>query len=293
LECRRAIFSKQEQLGCSYKNPWFRGQERGEWGLLPGLFRRKIPIPSAGTVYTGEKAEDPESARFRVRQIQVLQNKRSTIQKRLLKIINELSATRSRLSAMRAKKKAARPGIPTPRAQNLAREEKSLALQVDELVGESLRLPDEDRRLLDELKDLHKHHDEMSARFHYKSYRRLQGEREAFQAYECRDGKNHLTSSLEILAEMQHHLGETRLLDWSQSLSVAVAWAVKPFYIALKEYWNEVAEARQKKDIVPSEIVPFYMPLIDGLRTYPDWLHRLQTSATLTGWKPVPHSQSG
>jgi hypothetical protein len=63
------------------------------------------------------------------------------------------------------------------------------------------------------------------------------GEREAFIEYSARSG-NQNCNSWETVGEMQHHGVPTRLLDWSETLSSALFFALKRYFVRLTEVWR-------------------------------------------------------
>lgn len=93
------------------------------------------------------------------------------------------------------------------------------------------------------------------------------GEREAFIEYSARSGKQS-NNSWETLAEMQHSGIPTRLLDWSETLSSALFFALKKYLESIEELWrndkkNKRASPMERtpSDIL-SEIAPLPMPSI-------------------------------
>lgn len=62
-------------------------------------------------------------------------------------------------------------------------------------------------------------------------------ESDAFYRYSHRSGGSARRSSWELLAEMSHYGGKTRLLDWSESLSVAVFFALREYRGLLDPVW--------------------------------------------------------
>ena len=63
------------------------------------------------------------------------------------------------------------------------------------------------------------------------------GERDAFVDWSFRAGKIY-GCSWEALAEMQHYHVPTRLLDWTESLAVALYFALENYFIKLDALWN-------------------------------------------------------
>lgn len=103
---------------------------------------------------------------------------------------------------------------------------------------------DEYRKLHYKMIEIKKKIDETKIRI--KNYEILfRGEREAFNEYSFRSGRDY-RSSWETLAEMQHHGVPTRLLDWSEVLAVGLYFALNKYYKELNSYWNE-----NKKILLP------------------------------------------
>jgi len=71
---------------------------------------------------------------------------------------------------------------------------------------------------------------------------RYTGEREAFIEYGFRRGGR--ISSWEQLAEMQHHGIPTRMLDWTENLSIALYFAVEHFLVQQKKFWNSAKHSQ-------------------------------------------------
>ena len=97
----------------------------------------------------------------------------------------------------------------------------------------------------------------------------VRGEREAFREYAFRAGWESSTSSWTILAEMRHLGIPTRLLDWTESLDTALAFAVQPIATALNELWTECENAKQllKKralHYLPNVVVPRLRTAVAG-----------------------------
>lgn len=63
------------------------------------------------------------------------------------------------------------------------------------------------------------------------------GEQEAFVNW-SRRSENSNRNSWEILAEMQHYKVGTRLLDWTENLSIGLYFAIERYIDALIEIWN-------------------------------------------------------
>ena len=68
------------------------------------------------------------------------------------------------------------------------------------------------------------------------------GEREAFIEFSARSGQQ-FTNSWEVLAAMQHCGVPTRLLDWSETLSTALFFALRIYTLKLEKIWSEDKKA--------------------------------------------------
>jgi hypothetical protein len=99
------------------------------------------------------------------------------------------------------------------------------------------------------------------------------GERDAYIEYCFRAGQRY-HSSWEALSEMQHYRIPTRLLDWTETLAVALFFALKLYDAKLDEYWLKffIQEKKQRKIKSSPECnqsterfdkkysLPFYLP---------------------------------
>lgn len=82
------------------------------------------------------------------------------------------------------------------------------------------------------------------------------GEREAFIEFSARAG-HQATNSWEVLAEMQHYGTPTRLLDWSETLSSGLFFALRQYLVAVEKVWSEqkIAENSGPLECSPDELL--------------------------------------
>jgi hypothetical protein len=90
------------------------------------------------------------------------------------------------------------------------------------------------------------------------------GEREAFIEYCARSGRQE-SNSWEVLAEMQHHGIPTRLLDWTETLSAALFFALRVYIIRIEELWRQYK--REKHDSPRSRLPDDILNEIKTLNT--------------------------
>ncbi|HSU56402.1 MAG TPA: FRG domain-containing protein [Candidatus Dormibacteraeota bacterium] len=187
----------RDDLGCFYKNAWFRGTVDLSYRLLPSLFRTPQGIADGLTRFDeqiqeleaqfdeGHAEKQAAYGRFHASQSKTPQNNVA---------LEKLKTAKARLKQIRQKQ------------QNL-REER-----------ENILIAFRNRCLsLDSLREI---------------------ESDAFISFSQRSGMHEKRSSWEVLAEMAHYGGQTRLLDWTQSLSVALFFALRHYRIRLEAQWN-------------------------------------------------------
>jgi FRG domain len=203
------IDSAREELGCFYKNAWFRGMTCDSHELIPRLLRHPRAILARLT------ALDTRIEQLRTQQVDA----------------------RNRKAIWNARQRDTRWAGEIDRARA---EFDSARTQAKELGKQLSKSAEERERILRHFREQCLNRESLR-----------ETESDAFIRFSHRASAPSSRSSWEILAEMSHYEGQTRLLDWSESLSVALFFALREYRFQLDQVWNE-SRAKIKTWIEPS-----------------------------------------
>ncbi len=216
----------RNELGCSFRGAWFRGHEKESWPLLPCAFRRSAPAGLSDSL-ADFGGRPPMASELR--------------QPRPLALDKPVDASLGVIEA----DVAAHIRRLCGEIQQLCRQVISLQRQIDDgaaAAGKTLR-DDAQRSAAKAAKreraSLDRRRSDLTETMAHKraqvmTLRALRyGEKDAYTLFRTRTTVQVGNSSWETLAAMQHYGAPTRLLDWTDTLAVAVYFATKDFRAAM------------------------------------------------------------
>lgn len=207
---------KRQYIGCSTTMPWYRGQASSTWHLVPSIVRPYVEAVK-DAVWSKQAADYWNRKKLDRRYcLRTAEGKIEATEKRAI----QLHLTLDRIAKGTYKGKSDLRVV-------------QLKLQV---INNTLK---QYRAMCGDLK----------GKMQFDPWtifqERLRGsERSMFNDFVSRSGVSAARSSWEVLAEMQHHLIPTRLLDWTESLDVALWFAATSY----TEEFGKLANAGRLDD---------------------------------------------
>jgi hypothetical protein len=228
------VEASREQLRCSYRGAWFRGQENSAWSLAPGAFRSSSP-PGLGDVVSDFRGFPPTKSDLRRANPLCLDE---PIDPALGIVESDIAAEIRRLST--------EVGRRLRQLQSIDHEIRSLTAIAGEKYrgGDTQHVAKVEKRerivLQQRRSDIA---DELSAiRQRLLTLRCLRyGEKDAYILFRARTALPLGVSSWETLAAMQHYGAPTRLLDWTDALAVAIYFATKEYRMTMVNLHGSIA----------------------------------------------------
>lgn len=216
-------------LRCSYRGAWFRGHEDTGWDLTPSAFRSLPPLGTRGILADFSDRhpnnddlrrsdslllDDPSAARS-------CNTLESDVQAAIVEFARRVEKVLRKLQKVEAEIRQLTSPVVNQLPTDVAKDRGSI---------QSHR---EVRNILEKTRSGYA--TELSQlRQSILTLRCLRyGEKDAFILFRSRSSLESRTSSWEMLAAMQHYGAPTRLLDWTDTLAVAIYFATKAYRSAM------------------------------------------------------------
>lgn len=231
------VESHRTRLGCSYRGAWFRGQENANWLLLPTAFRSSAPpgLTEALEEFGGRPPSITDLRRARQLRIDApIKPNTSDVEADVAAAIRVLSSDAYGILA-----KLGSISDELSKAPPIA--------GCQSLDHHSIDVPAPSGREAPGRKDLKQRRIDLTDRLaeirqQIVTLRSLRyGEKDAFAIFRSRAALTVGSSSWETLAAMQHYGAPTRLLDWTDTLAVAVYFATKQVRQRMVEMSGSIA----------------------------------------------------
>lgn len=252
------VESRRELLGCSYRGAWFRGHENSLWSLLPTAFRFSQPLGLSDALieFGGRPPTASDLRRARLWQIdKPVDPQKSNVESDVAAAIRELAGS----------------------VQSLLKELESLDDDIAKITEEggqsfSNQASEATRAKRRSRKELQRQRSDLATTLEVKrrqivTLRSLRyAEKDAYAVFRSRAALSLESSSWETLAAMQHHGAPTRLLDWTDTLAVAVYFATGQVRKRMVESKGSIANWLEDKSTAAS------MDDFEGLKEPAVWI---------------------
>lgn len=263
---------RRNELGCFYKNAWFRGVPDISYTLTPSLFRPPSSLsPSFSTDETlkidrlRKEIDDLTARRANIAKHSEGQDSANWSAVQALKAqADELRKLKGKLADSRNDESGSRISDLDSRINDIGRQIGNLRHDEsyqDSTVRQELSIIKtqigQKKKELDQIRDQkERKQQELLQKFragflNRKSLR--EDESDLFIKFSHRAPRVPERSSWEMLAEMQHYGVPTRLLDWTESLAVALYFALEDYATALETEWRS-SKGNERKWFYPNGI---------------------------------------